>query len=930
MIEFKDVSKKFNGRYVLKNINLTFPRFGLVIINGPSGCGKSTLLNTLSSLLDFEGDIFFDGKSYQNMKEDEKDNLRNKKIGFVFQDYKLFEFETVKENIMLSINMSSVDKENKKEKRLTDLLTLVGLSHKAKDYVSNLSGGEKQRVAIARALANSPSILLADEPTGNLDEKNTIMVMELLKRISSSSLVVMVSHDEEMSKKYADRIIQMKDGEVVFDIYQNKNKHDDYLPILKLKYDNKRIKVPFKFLIDHTVSSIKRRKWRTMFITLSTSLGLIGIGLASVLGDIVSSNLYRSYSSIIDSDKVIVSNKVSKSKKDVITAATLDEVNELVSANDNVDNVGVYYWNINSLFPNNDFLCIDSGGIRKPLDGFTSKSVNEFGLISDYKGTIYPKREDSLQDNEVVLSLPMMVINEICYQLQIDRTINSLSNYIDRHELQMNLCFSNDNWSYSVEIPLLVKGFILSTKTIFYHTNVKWNEVVFEQYCLLPTTNQISSNSAHPWDLKKTYYLTIKNKRDEFLAEQRFSKEKTTYDFEILDKKYYPTLYKDESTYNCYRLAALHRTNKDDIPSFVGSYFKSASKDVNEIIYGTESGYSIYGESLMMGFSKPTYISSNKDYVLDMADNMSYIKYEDSLNVSVPNEVIEGHFSKSSSTGFIFDPHYQIISGREPVNYQEILISTNLANRLCYTSINNQFLYLSFPIKENLLSNGFISREYETVSLKIVGITDGGKLSISHKETWSILFFQTMFGVSSFDLRISNIALRVNEGKENIVIDKITRAFPNLIANAPLQDIKASVNKICGYIEIIMLVVSISSVIIASLILFICNHLHYMETKKDIGLVRCLGVKEKESHKFIYCHSFIMTGLSFLMSSLELFVASFVLSKTLASTLMIESIFVFNPLAFIYMLLVALFISLVSSLFTSSKISKLQPLECLK
>ena len=168
------------------------------------------------------------------------------------------------------------------------------------------------------------------------------------------------------------------------------------------------------------------------------------------------------------------------------------------------------------------------------------------------------------------------------------------------------------------------------------------------------------------------------------------------------------------------------------------------------------------------------------------------------------------------------------------------------------------------------------------------------------------------------------------EGKENVIIDRISRAFPNLIASAPLQEVKGSVDNICHYIEIIMLVVSISSVIIASLILFICNHLHYMEAKKDIGLIRCLGVKEKESRKFIYFHSFWMTMLSFIFSSAELLIVSLFLSKALSKTLMIESVFVFNPLSFLYMLLVALFISLTSSLFTSFKTSKLMPLECLK
>lgn len=212
MIDFINVSKQFDNRYVLKNINLSFPRYGLVIINGPSGCGKSTLLNILATLLDFDGEICFDGQRYSSLDKDEKEIIRSQKVGFIFQDYKLFEFETVKENISLSIDIASGDKKAKKDKRIKDLLRLVNLKSKENDLVSNLSGGEKQRVSIARALANSPKVLLADEPTGNLDEYNTKNVMEIIQKISSSALVIMVSHDEKLTSEYADQIIKMKDG----------------------------------------------------------------------------------------------------------------------------------------------------------------------------------------------------------------------------------------------------------------------------------------------------------------------------------------------------------------------------------------------------------------------------------------------------------------------------------------------------------------------------------------------------------------------------------------------------------------------------------------------------------------------------------------------------------------------------------------------
>jgi len=374
----------------------------------------------------------------------------------------------------------------------------------------------------------------------------------------------------------------------------------------------------------------------------------------------------------------------------------------------------------------------------------------------------------------------------------------------------------------------------------------------------------------------------------------------------------------------------IHRTNKDEIPSFVADYCRNSMDGIHEIIYGTSTGYSIYEQSLMMGFSRTTYLSNNEPLIYDVNDNMSYVKYEESYNVKLPSEIIEGHFSKSNIDGFSFEPCFALKYGRKPVNFQEILISDALKQRLKIDNPINKFIYLSYPVRENLLSNGYVSKEFEVVPLKIVGITSSGKVSISHDESWSILFFQTMLGMSTFDLRINNIAIRVSEGFEPQIIEKINRAFPSLFVTAPLKEIKGSVDKICDYIEIILLAVSFTSVLIASLILFICNYLHYTEIKKDVGLIRCLGARKKESKKFVYFHSLTMTSLSYIFSSIELFMVSLILSNTLSKTLYIESVFILNPLSFVYMLLVALSISLLSSFMISTKISKLDPIECLQ
>lgn len=928
MIDFINVSKQFDNRYVLKNINLSFPRYGLVIINGPSGCGKSTLLNILATLLDFDGEICFDGQRYSSLDKDEKEIIRSQKVGFIFQDYKLFEFETVKENISLSIDIASGDKKAKKDKRIKDLLRLVNLKSKENDLVSNLSGGEKQRVSIARALANSPKVLLADEPTGNLDEYNTKNVMEIIQKISSSALVVMVSHDEKLTSEYADQIIKMKDGEVIDVIYQNKREHHQYLPVINLSYRNKNRLLPFNFLIKHTLNSINRKKWRTMFITLITSLGLIGIGLASTLSSIISDNLYRSYSSIIDDDRLIMSSKEVDNSRDIVTSMSYDDVISLCDNNEGIDYVGVYYANkFDQFFTYND-VAVDTTGTRKTLNGLSIKLINEFSLLNSSLNVI-PHKFEQLENNEFVLSAPFSFVNEICFQLQIERTLDSFSRYLERNNLYLSFQVENENWRYAGDFSIKLSGFILSNQILFYHTNPLWNEYVFETKLTLPTTNKLNVNSEHPWDLKKGYYLSFKQNRDKFLMEHRFSFESKDIDFEILDSKYYPNLLINYETVNCNRLLAINRTKKDYIPSFLGQYSKEASSHIKHIIYGSSNAYAIYDKSLMAGFARNTYLSNFETNIEDVVDLLSYVKYENSQQMRLPTNTIEGHFSKSSTQGLVFEPNYHLISGKTPSNFQEIVVSQAIINKLNLDSPINKSLFLCFPVTESLLPNGYLSRDFKTVTLKIVGVSNSAKLALHHDESWSVLFFQSMLGISTFELNIENLSIQIDKEYESYVIDKLSRAFPQFEVTSPLKDVRESVDRICHYVEVILLVVSIASVIIASFILFICNYLHFLEAKKDIGLVRCLGIKEKESRKFIFAHSFMMTLFSLILSSLELLVISFILSKTLASNLHIEQIFILNPMSFVYMLLVDLFIAIISSILISFRISKYSPLECL-
>ncbi len=219
MIRTENLTRIFRTEEIetiaLNGVNIDVKDGEFVAIMGPSGCGKSTLLNILG-LLDTptEGKYWLGDEEVGHLKERERTAYRKGRIGFVFQNFNLIDELTVEENIDLQLKYLGIGKAERKE-RVLDILRKVKLSHRAKHYPHQLSGGQQQRVAIARAVVGKPSIILADEPTGNLDSKNGMEVMQLLSELNEEgTTIVMVTHSKH-DATYASRIINLFDGQVV-------------------------------------------------------------------------------------------------------------------------------------------------------------------------------------------------------------------------------------------------------------------------------------------------------------------------------------------------------------------------------------------------------------------------------------------------------------------------------------------------------------------------------------------------------------------------------------------------------------------------------------------------------------------------------------------------------------------------------------------
>lgn len=283
MLQLNDITKNYlsgdNKVQALKGIDIEFRENEFVSILGQSGCGKTTLLNIIGGLDRYtSGDLIINGKSTKEFKDKDWDTYRNHSVGFVFQSYNLIPHQTVLANVELALTISGVGK-TERRKRAIEALQKVGLGDQINKKPNQMSGGQMQRVAIARALVNDPDILLADEPTGALDSKTSVQVMEILKEISKDRLIIMVTHNPELAKKYSSRIVKLLDGKIIDDSNPYKSSEEDVKKARNKKDKSGKASMKFTTAVRLSLNNLMTKKGRTFLTSFAGSIGIIGIAL---------------------------------------------------------------------------------------------------------------------------------------------------------------------------------------------------------------------------------------------------------------------------------------------------------------------------------------------------------------------------------------------------------------------------------------------------------------------------------------------------------------------------------------------------------------------------------------------------------------------------------------------------------------------------
>lgn len=501
MLELKNISKVYKTKSIsqtaLSNIKISFRKCEFLSILGPSGSGKTTLLNIIGGLDKYtSGDMIVDGVSTKDFKDSDWDTYRNHRVGFVFQSYNLIAHQTVLKNVELALTLGGVGKKER-ERRAKEALAKVGLSKHLKKRPNELSGGQMQRVAIARAIVNNPDIILADEPTGALDSLTSIQIMEILKEISQTKLVVMVTHNPELAQKYSSRIVNIVDGKIIKDTNPYENKVEK-----KNKTKKKKTSMNFIRALSLSFNNLLTKKGRTLLTSFAGSIGIIGIALILSLSNGVDNYINKTERETLDSYPLTIKKEhVDANIFNMEVKKTSTHENDKVYASSEINNM------VNQL--KNTTHKNNLSKLKEYLD--KNDEVKDYAREIDYSYNVSLDLYDAHNKNYIVKVNPTNIMN------------NFVSDNFSMGEMSILRKISSDKNELSIDYELLAGKY-----------PEKYNEIVL----ILDSKNEVSDYLLYALNIKKQSEL-IKNLERIKNNEKIESSDKDIYEYsEFLDKEF--------------------------------------------------------------------------------------------------------------------------------------------------------------------------------------------------------------------------------------------------------------------------------------------------------------------------------------------------------------------------------------------------------
>ena len=848
MLELVNITKDY---YVdkkpfkaLRGISLYFPKQQFCSILGASGSGKTTMLNIIGGLDKYTtGDLLIEKLSTRTYDDKDWDNYRNKRIGFVFQSYNLIPQLNILDNVAMSLTLNGVSKKerNKKAKLALDAVGLEGLYNK---IPNQLSGGQMQRVAIARALINDPEIILADEPTGALDSVTSIQIMEILKKISETKLVIMVTHNRELAEKYSDRIIEFKDGLVVKDTYANiigsiKEKEDkEYINTSSLKNfeiidekNKKRNKSPkekkssmsFRTSLKLSFKNLLTKKGRTIMTSIAGSFGIIGVALVLSVN-----NGFGNYISNIEKETasqmpINISSYSITYKKDPDYVANEEYTDKevVLPYKENVGTPEITYNNITQKYVN-----------------YLDKLKNEEEIISDY-----------------IISYS----DEYSFNLTTENPVTEE-------------CYKVTNGSF-ISLGDVITSFT-GLPTNFFHVlygDLEAYDVIAGEYADPNNKNELMLvvDSRNQIPLEALKELGFYNKDDDSITDDYATEHPISFD-EILSKKY-----------KVFANSEYYTENHKSVPFSENEVYYYSQNDLDELFNDSSKGI----ELKITGILRPKEgtliqtMSAGLCYQKSLQDYLVEKNSSDSIYENIRNNVTwkEG----MSATDFITD--FQALASQITDSSNSSTFSNsfnNLFNKYFdfYSIFNGESSsgenseytisnYLTWAhsigadiVDDELKSGGVTAlAEYLELSIKFIAEYAFGLESSLYK---AYPYIVSLIGYMNSYNNIENVIIfpidlssktkllealdSFNEIDSSDVPDHAANSDEVVIYTDLIGSFTSGITEMIDIIAVVLIVFASISLVVSCVMTGIITYVSVIERTKEIGILRALGARKKD------------------------------------------------------------------------------------
>ena len=897
MLELKNICKIYRTKkgvetQALNNISFTLPNRGLFFILGKSGSGKSTLLNIIGGLDKQDtGDIIIDSKNMKKFKNKDYDYYRNTYVGFVFQDFNLLDEYDVMDNIIIS---RKLQREKVNYKTFNDLLNKVGISGLEKRRVNELSGGQKQRVAIARALYKNPSIILADEPTGALDEETGRQIFNLLKAISKEKLVIVVSHDRESAKEYADGIIEINDGEIISNSVQTQE-------IIPQNFKSKKSRLPFLSSLKFALLNLGSSKVKLVFTILLIFMALTFFGVSKILSKF---NIEKSYASamIKNNQKYVTISKASYNSIDNswyysgsfnnMNEADINEISKLLN------NDFVYQYR---LVENNDLLGLDIN-----YKDFVNNRFAYYMLIPRVLNFI--EADKDFIDGEIVGAYPTNSDEILIHSY--------LADYIMQAGVKL---YDDNNEDLDYYKPTSYESFVTDQKYLkLGSTKVKVVGIILDdvaQFENLKNVEISAITSYSQWlgipnyvvDNYDAFQNTILKQALNVYVTKDFVENINLKKNIVLDNSFeVKTLYNEKDYYQTGNYSYLDKN--------IIVYNGISNMDINSL----SDNEIIINESYLDLISDNNYSKLKEVYIQEYNENLANIQNENKLIEENNQRLLDEYYQKlelATDGEEVIEPLLQ--SKKEEIIKTPDELNSEFINK--YLSENN-------IVNSNmtLILNKSNEQNSEFNNIKIIGV---------QLEDNDVMYMSNNIAQNLMKENINLVAL-VTKCNDRKKLEQILKLFPideekyisTTAYSSTIKAVRQSLESICMIAYYASIIFGLFAFIL--LTNFIVTSIQ--SNKKTIGILRALGARKLDTFKIFLIEGFLISTISFIFTLITLIILMFIANNYISSRLFFNINFIMLSLENLLILIGSIIgVTFLSSLFTVGKIAKMKPIDAI-